>query len=143
MGSCGGTSGSQVGRPPSLSSRLERSSLLPGLNMAGVDERQAFAKLEALKEIRHKTISLEKTRVALLCDVSQMEEEERCLNEYRYKLPGNCVKLPSAMIESYTHSHLRIATKSNVSMLSFCMACVITTFLLKLHWCKGNVNNLR
>ena len=84
---------------------------MPGLNMAGVDERQAFAKLEALKEIRHKTISLEKTRVALLCDVSQMEEEERCLNEYRYKLPGNCVKLQ------------RIATKSNVSMLSFCIAC--------------------
>ena len=52
--------------------------------MAGVDERQAFAKLEALKDIRHKTISLEKTRVALLCDVGQMEEEERCLNEYRY-----------------------------------------------------------
>merc|ERR1711963_46814 len=46
----------------------------------------AFAKLEALKEIRHKTISLEKTRVALLCDVSQMEEEERCLNEYRREL---------------------------------------------------------
>ena len=73
---------------------------MPGLNMAGVDERQAFAKLEALKEIRHKTISLEKTRVALLCDVSQMEEEERCLNEYRYKLPGNCVKLPSVMIRT-------------------------------------------
>ena len=125
MGSCGGTSGSQVGRPPSLSSRLERSSLLPGLNMAGVDERQAFAKLEALKEIRHKTISLEKTRVALLCDVSQMEEEERCLNEYRYKLPGNCVKLQ------------RIATKSNVSMLSFCMACGVTTLLLKLHLGQG------
>jgi len=54
--------------------------------MAGVDERQAFAKLEALKDIRHKTISLEKTRVALLCDVGQMEEEERCLNEYRREL---------------------------------------------------------
>ena len=93
--------------------------------MAGVDERQAFAKLEALKEIRHKTISLEKTRVALLCDVSQMEEEERCLNEYRYKLPGNCVKLQ------------RIATKSNVSMLSFCMACGVTTLLLKLHLGQG------
>ena len=47
--------------------------------MAGVDERAAFAKLEALKDIRHKTISLEKTRVSLLCDVGQMEEEERCL----------------------------------------------------------------
>ena len=58
--------------------------------MAGVDERQAFAKLEALKDIRHKTISLEKTRVALLCDVGQMEEEERCLNEYRYSQVTVC-----------------------------------------------------
>ena len=47
--------------------------------MAGVEERQAFAKLEALKDIRSKTISLEKTRVSLLVDVGQLEDEERCL----------------------------------------------------------------
>ena len=34
--------------------------------MTGMDERQAFAKLEALKDIRTKTINLEKTRVSLL-----------------------------------------------------------------------------
>ena len=54
--------------------------------MAGIDERQAFAKLEALKDIRNKTINLEKTRVSLLCDVGQMEDEDRCLQEYRQEL---------------------------------------------------------
>ena len=54
--------------------------------MTGIDERQAFAKLEALKDIRHKTINLEKTRVSLLCDVDQLEEEEKCLGEYRREL---------------------------------------------------------
>ena len=56
------------------------------LAMTGVDERQAFAKLEALKDIRTKTICLEKTRVSLLVDVGQLEEEERCLEEYRREL---------------------------------------------------------
>ena len=45
--------------------------------MSGLEERQAFAKLEALKDIRTKTICLEKTRVSLLCDVGQLEEEDR------------------------------------------------------------------
>ena len=54
--------------------------------MTGIDERQAFAKLEALKDIRNKTINLEKTRVGLLCDVDQLEEEEKCLSEYRREL---------------------------------------------------------
>jgi len=54
--------------------------------MSGLEERQAFAKLEALKDIRTKTICLEKTRVSLLCDVGQLEEEDRCLQEYRREL---------------------------------------------------------
>jgi len=54
--------------------------------MTGLDERQAFAKLEALKDIRNKTINLEKTRVGLLCDVAQCEDEERCLQEYESEL---------------------------------------------------------
>ena len=54
--------------------------------MTGIDERQAFAKLEALKDIRSKTINLEKTRVSLLCDVDQLEDEEKCIAEYRREL---------------------------------------------------------
>merc|ERR1712183_59803 len=51
--------------------------------MTGMDERHAFAKLEALKDIRNKTINLEKTRVSLLCDVDQLEDEEKCISEYK------------------------------------------------------------
>ena len=54
--------------------------------MTGIDERQAFAKLEALKDIRHKTINLEKARVSLLVNVDTVEEEEKCLAEYRAEL---------------------------------------------------------
>lgn len=50
------------------------------------EERQAFAKLEALKEIRNKTISLEKLRYRLLHDVDSMEGEDRCLSEYRREM---------------------------------------------------------
>ena len=53
--------------------------------MTGIDERQAFAKLEALKDIRHKTINLEKARVSLLVNVDTVEEE-KCLAEYRAEL---------------------------------------------------------
>ncbi len=38
------------------------------------------------KDIRSKTIGLEKTRASLLCDVGQLEDEERCLQEYRREL---------------------------------------------------------
>jgi multidrug resistance efflux pump len=50
------------------------------------EERQAFAKLEALKEIRSKTIGLEKLRLRLLHDVDSIEGEDKCLSEYRREM---------------------------------------------------------
>ena len=52
----------------------------------GGDERQAFAKLEALKEIRGKTIALEKLRLRLMHDVDSVESEDKCLGEYRREM---------------------------------------------------------
>jgi len=52
----------------------------------GGDERQAFAKLEALKEIRGKTIALEKLRLRLMHDVDSVESEDKCLSEYRREM---------------------------------------------------------
>lgn len=54
--------------------------------MTTVDERQAFAKLEALKDIRSKTISLEKIRLRLLHDADSVENEDKCLSEYRREM---------------------------------------------------------
>ena len=50
------------------------------------EERQAFAKLEALKEIRSKTIGLEKLRLRLLHDLDSIESEDKCLSEYRREM---------------------------------------------------------
>ena len=52
----------------------------------GGDERQAFAKLEALKEIRGKTIALEKLRLRLMHDVDSIESEDKCQAEYRREM---------------------------------------------------------
>lgn len=54
--------------------------------MTTVEERTAFAKLEALKEIRSKTVSLEKLRLRLLHEVESYESESKCLNEYRREM---------------------------------------------------------
>jgi len=54
--------------------------------MATLEERTAFAKLEALKDIRGKTISLEKIRLRLAHDVDTFESEDKCLAEYRREL---------------------------------------------------------
>ena len=54
--------------------------------VVGGDERQAFAKLEALKEIRGKTIALEKLRLRLMHDVDSIESEDKCQAEYRREM---------------------------------------------------------
>merc|ERR1712062_920634 len=54
--------------------------------MASVEERTAFAKLEALKDIRSKTISLEKLKLKLLHDVDSFEAESKCVAEYRREM---------------------------------------------------------
>ncbi len=46
----------------------------------------AYAKLEALKEIRGKTIGLEKLRVRLLNDVEAAENEDKCMAEFRREM---------------------------------------------------------
>lgn len=54
--------------------------------MATVEERTAFAKLEALKEIRSKTINLEKLKLRLLHDVDSFDNEAKSLSEYRREM---------------------------------------------------------
>jgi len=54
--------------------------------MATIEERTAFAKLEALKDIRGKTISLEKVRMRLQHDMDTFDTEDKCLAEYRREL---------------------------------------------------------
>ena len=70
--------------PSSAPAATASTSSAPAANMG--DERQAFAKLEALKEIRGKTIALEKLRLRLMHDVDSVESEDKCLSEYRREM---------------------------------------------------------
>jgi len=54
--------------------------------MTTVEERTAFAKLEALKEIRSKTINLEKLKLRLMHDVDSYDNENKSVSEYRREM---------------------------------------------------------
>ncbi|XP_012275068.1 zinc finger C4H2 domain-containing protein isoform X2 [Orussus abietinus] len=45
-----------------------------------------FAKLEALKDIRSKTVQLEKMRQRIVHEIEQTEQEEKCLTEYKQEM---------------------------------------------------------
>lgn len=49
-------------------------------------ERNVYAKLEAIKEIRGKTIQLEKLKAKLILEVESQDQEEKCLSEYRSEM---------------------------------------------------------
>ncbi|XP_060524320.1 zinc finger C4H2 domain-containing protein isoform X2 [Cylas formicarius] len=54
--------------------------------MTATDERAVFAKLEAVKEIRAKTIQLEKLKARLICEVESQDQEEKSLSEYKQEM---------------------------------------------------------
>lgn len=54
--------------------------------MTSIDEQTVFAKLEALKEIRGKTIQLEKLKARLLLEIESQDQEEKCLSEYKQEM---------------------------------------------------------
>ncbi|ENN71924.1 zinc finger C4H2 domain-containing protein isoform X1 [Dendroctonus ponderosae] len=54
--------------------------------MTAADERGIFTKLEAIKEIRSKTIQLEKLKARLICEVESQEQEEKSLTEYKQEM---------------------------------------------------------
>lgn len=54
--------------------------------MTATDDRAVYAKLEALKEIRAKTIQLEKIKARLIYEVESQDQEEKCLSEYKQEM---------------------------------------------------------
>ncbi|EDS30034.1 conserved hypothetical protein [Culex quinquefasciatus] len=54
--------------------------------MTAVDERTIYAKLEAMKDIRSKTLQLEKVKLKIVREVENGDAEEKCLAEYRREL---------------------------------------------------------
>ncbi|XP_020298535.1 zinc finger C4H2 domain-containing protein isoform X2 [Pseudomyrmex gracilis] len=54
--------------------------------MSTSESAVTFAKLEALKDIRSKTLQLEKLKQRILQEVEQTEQEEKCLLEYKQEM---------------------------------------------------------
>lgn len=53
---------------------------------SATDERTIFAKLEAMKDIRGKTLQMEKIKLRIIREVENGDAEEKCLAEYRREL---------------------------------------------------------
>jgi secreted Zn-dependent insulinase-like peptidase len=53
---------------------------------SATDERSVYAKLEAVKEIRAKTIQLEKIKNRLVLEIESQDQEEKCLSEYKQEM---------------------------------------------------------
>ncbi|XP_024939031.1 zinc finger C4H2 domain-containing protein isoform X2 [Cephus cinctus] len=54
--------------------------------MSSSETTVIFAKLEALKDIRSKTLQLEKMKQRIIQEVEQTEQEEKCLTEYKQEM---------------------------------------------------------
>ncbi|XP_063234828.1 zinc finger C4H2 domain-containing protein isoform X2 [Bacillus rossius redtenbacheri] len=54
--------------------------------MATTDERTIYAKLEVLKDVRNKTLQLDKMKSRIVQEVETTEQEEKCLTEYRQEM---------------------------------------------------------
>ncbi|XP_044738671.1 zinc finger C4H2 domain-containing protein isoform X2 [Chrysoperla carnea] len=54
--------------------------------MTSIQERVIFAKLEAMKDIRSKTIQLEKLKSRITREVEATDQEEKCLAEYKQEM---------------------------------------------------------
>ncbi|KAM0734763.1 Zinc finger C4H2 domain-containing protein [Formica fusca] len=54
--------------------------------MSAPETAVIFAKLEALKDIRSKTVQLEKLKQRIIQEVEQTEQEEKCLLEYKQEM---------------------------------------------------------
>lgn len=54
--------------------------------MTSVEERTIYAKLEVMKDIRSKTMQMEKLKFRIVREVENSDAEEKCLAEYRREL---------------------------------------------------------
>lgn len=55
-------------------------------SVQGSDERAVYAKLEALKDIRAKTIQLEKIKSRIVLEIEAQDQEEKCIAEYKQEM---------------------------------------------------------
>lgn len=77
------------------------------------NERNIFAKLEAIKEIRSKTLQLEKLKMTIIQEVEATEQEEKCLSEYKQEM-DLLMQEKMAHVEELRQIHADINAMENV-----------------------------
>ncbi|GFG33737.1 hypothetical protein Cfor_05100 [Coptotermes formosanus] len=77
------------------------------------DERTIFAKLEALKEIRAKTLQLEKMKLRIVHEVEATEQEDKCLSDFKQEL-DLLMQEKMAHVEELRQIHADINVIENV-----------------------------
>uniref|UniRef100_A0A1A9WHQ9 C4H2-type domain-containing protein n=1 Tax=Glossina brevipalpis TaxID=37001 RepID=A0A1A9WHQ9_9MUSC len=77
------------------------------------NERHYYAKLEAIKDIRDKTIALEKLKVRIIKEVKLSDDEEKCLDEYRKELE-HLLEEKMSHVEELRQIHADINDMENI-----------------------------
>ncbi|XP_054273487.1 zinc finger C4H2 domain-containing protein [Macrosteles quadrilineatus] len=81
--------------------------------MTTTNERNILAKLEAIKEIKCKTLQLEKLKGKIVQEVEASEQEEKCLSEYKQEMEL-LMQEKMAHVEELRQIHADINAMENV-----------------------------
>ncbi|XP_055844240.1 zinc finger C4H2 domain-containing protein [Episyrphus balteatus] len=77
------------------------------------NERHYYGKLEAVKDIRDKTVQLEKLKVKIIKEVKISDDEEKCLEEYRKEME-HLLEEKMSHVEELRQIHADINDMENV-----------------------------
>ncbi|TMW42916.1 hypothetical protein DOY81_012005 [Sarcophaga bullata] len=77
------------------------------------NERHYYAKLEAIKDIRDKTVALEKLKVRIIKEVKLSDDEDKCLDEYRKELE-HLLEEKMSHVEELRQIHADINDMENI-----------------------------
>ncbi|XP_075226507.1 zinc finger C4H2 domain-containing protein isoform X2 [Lycorma delicatula] len=83
------------------------------MNLMTGNERNIIAKLEAIKEIRSKTLQLEKLKSRIVQEVEASEQEGKCLTEYKQEM-DLLMQEKMAHVEELRQIHADINSMENV-----------------------------
>ncbi|XP_067640876.1 zinc finger C4H2 domain-containing protein [Eurosta solidaginis] len=82
-------------------------------DISSSNERHYYAKLEAIKDIRDKTIALEKLKMKIIKEVKISDDEEKCLDEYRKEME-HLLEEKMSHVEELRQIHADINDMENI-----------------------------
>ncbi|XP_036318688.1 zinc finger C4H2 domain-containing protein [Rhagoletis pomonella] len=82
-------------------------------DISSSNERHYYAKLEAIKDIRDKTLALEKLKLKIVKEVKISDDEEKCLDEYRKEME-HLLEEKMSHVEELRQIHADINDMENI-----------------------------